>query len=735
MIHSSQIIPQTKSLIKWIVLLAVTSTGILFSGEWPEFLTAYQGPSPVLDGKITEGEYEGATTFDHSKKWASQFAQPRNKSDLSLQGWVAHDGEYLYFAFDVTDDRVSPANANKQSKTNEGHAADGIELMINASNEWSQRDGEAAKGNATNWQLSCELLPDGKTRIGVSDFLHAGKALPEWVRNRRHSNMKKLLREWTQKGFMDAVARKKNSSRENGYVIEWKIKFDPCLKLEENKRVNRYYQVKEDRYWQPDNDRITVGLNVAIRDVDPVSDTAPAKVERLKWWAGEPDKAFWPKQWGSLQLNPGKTPIKFFVSPNGDDTNSGSKPYPFRTIRRAQEAVRLKNRDMDRDIIVYLRGGDYPITQPILFTHKDSANNGHRIFYKSYPSETANITGGARINGWKKADHTHLKNLWVASIPEVEATRQFYVNGKKAVLARGLYTEPGLWETDRPHMKFHNIIERGRFHQQDDNLVPVYSGYKATGPFMQMINWKNPEDLIFIYEVGWTHVILPVKSVRNAPDEDALIIDMQMPGFRDAQVKNGVQIQDPTYVENAFELLDEPGEWYHNRKTGKLYYYPRKNEDMRSADSILPVAEQLLRVEGTLDDPVKNISFEGLNFEYTTFLRPDTLGHAEIQANFIKNPEIDTPHMSEMKTPGSIILHAAHHINFEKCAFRKFGAGGIDFERGSQHNLLKASLLEDIAATAIQVGGVQVKDAHPEDPRAIVKNNTISNNYIRRSVT
>ena len=48
---------------------------------------------------------------------------------------------------------------------------------------------------------------------------------------------------------------------------------------------------------------------------------------------------------------------------------------------------------------------------------------------------------------------------------------------------------------------------------------------------------------------------------------------MLQPHFTIARTKQGVQVKLPDYVENAFELLDEPGEWYLDRKSGILYFW------------------------------------------------------------------------------------------------------------------------------------------------------------------
>ena len=83
-----------------LALVACTLT----AGEFPRTLDAYAGTTPEVDGVISPGEYSDATEFSGVSGWMAQFTPTKDPKDLSLTGYVKHDGKYLYFAFDVTDD-------------------------------------------------------------------------------------------------------------------------------------------------------------------------------------------------------------------------------------------------------------------------------------------------------------------------------------------------------------------------------------------------------------------------------------------------------------------------------------------------------------------------------------------------------------------------------------------------------------------------------------------------------
>lgn len=79
----------------------------------------------------------------------------------------------------------------------------------------------------------------------------------------------------------------------------------------------------------------------------------------------------------------------------------------------------------------------------------------------------------------------------------------------------------------------------------------------------------------------------------------------------------------PYYLENARELLDEPGEWYLDRQTGVLAYWPRPGEDMHRAEAVAPVVQKtVLSVAGTSAQPVQNLHFRGIRVEHVDWPLP-----------------------------------------------------------------------------------------------------------------
>ncbi|MGH9627241.1 MAG: sodium:solute symporter family transporter, partial [Bryobacteraceae bacterium] len=234
------------------ILLPLAS---LRAGEFPRALSAYPGTTPAIDGQISSGEWEDATRFTGVGDWIPQFSPTRDPKDLSLQGYVKHDGKRLYFAFEITDDvlygidtpRWLPDNnAKAHELTRDGWPwfGDEMELLINATNEW--KGNASAAGNGFSWQMVCNLTKSRKGGVGNGGLLEGEprKDLKAWETYRR----------WIDTGAQECAAKVRPGGK--GYIMEWAVSFDPCLEIAPGEF---YSTAKGDR---------AMGLNIALGDLD-----------------------------------------------------------------------------------------------------------------------------------------------------------------------------------------------------------------------------------------------------------------------------------------------------------------------------------------------------------------------------------------------------------------------------------------------------------------------------------
>jgi SSS family solute:Na+ symporter len=269
------------------VLLSLWTWG----GEFPRAMEARPGATPSIDGHLERGEWDDATAFEGTSGWTAQFSPVLSSEDLSLKGWVKHDGRRLYFAFRVTDDVLygidtprwlPPNNAKAHELTREGWPwfGDEMEILMHAGAKW--KGNESAAGDGGSWQMVCNLTKSRLGGVGRGGLLEGEPRRSEAAWNR--------YRRWIESGAMDAAARPLKSGR--GYVIEWAVSFNPCLEI----APGRFYSTEL-------GDR-AFGLNIAVGDLDEPEKGRGnfGNFHHEDWWAGRKDVRTELREFGTLWI-------------------------------------------------------------------------------------------------------------------------------------------------------------------------------------------------------------------------------------------------------------------------------------------------------------------------------------------------------------------------------------------------------------------------------------------------
>ena len=90
---------------------------------------------------------------------------------------------------------------------------------------------------------------------------------------------------------------------------------------------------------------------------------------------------------------------ELYVSPDGKDSNDGSKKAPFATLFAANEAVKKLRSEMQGDIIIHVDSGYYPISEPLVIGIDGAGANGYRVIYRGDSDDKPIIGGGVQITG------------------------------------------------------------------------------------------------------------------------------------------------------------------------------------------------------------------------------------------------------------------------------------------------------------------------------------------------
>lgn len=362
------------------------------------------------------------------------------------------------------------------------------------------------------------------------------------------------------------------------------------------------------------------------------------------------------------------------ASPSGSGTacTTGSPC----SLAEATEQLGDMTASMTGDLILELGGGTYQRTGPWELGPEHGGKNGHEVVIRAKSGATPRFSGGTTIAGWTEHDVLPSgKKIWKATVPSTLDTRQLYVGGRRAERASASA----------------DVLS---ISSQSD------TGYAIGNP--NVATWGSPGEIEFVYANApfpWTHSRCGVASVTTT----AVVMDQ--PCYDSART-GPPGVEKPSSVENAYELLAEPGQWYLDKAADKIYYIPRSNETMSTASVVAPVAESLLDVVGTTSNPVENLTVSGLTFEYSTWLRPSTAeGFVDVQANYVFTGERDDEDLvQEGMAPASVVFEHAEDVTFAHNTLRRMGSAGVSFGGGGSGNAIEDNLIEDVSGNGINIG-------------------------------
>jgi hypothetical protein len=436
---------------------------------------------------------------------------------------------------------------------------------------------------------------------------------------------------------------------------------------------------------------------------------------------------------------------EIWVSPKGSDKNTGTQQQPLATVamalRKARELRRLKDVSIKGGIRIMVEKGLYQLSEPLFIRPEDSGTaDSPTIIEGAYKGETI-LSGGIHINGWKKLEGNIpglplnvAGKVWVANAPligdEVVNFRQLWVDNTKATPAR---------EADAPLMS--RILSWD--HQTQTCWIPKPAAFDT-------LHIKGMEMLIHQW---WAIAILRVKSAKVAGDSVRLSFYQPESRIQSEHPWPAPWISKKTgnsafFLSRSVQFLNQPGEWYLDIEHRKIYYIPRPGEDLSTATTTVPVLENIVKIEGTIDHPVSYFSFKNIGFQHSSWLRPSKAGlvpHQDgmymLDAYKLKIP--GTPDKKGLENqawvgrPAAAVEVAyAAHTTFEGCRFEHLASTGLDYQRGTHEDEIKGNLFKDIGGTAILAGvySDEAQEVHlpynPTDKREICTNDRIENNLV-----
>ncbi|NPV47535.1 MAG: hypothetical protein HPY69_11285 [Armatimonadetes bacterium] len=292
-------------------------------------------------------------------------------------------------------------------------------------------------------------------------------------------------------------------------------------------------------------------------------------------------------------------PVTFYVAPDGSDAAAGTEREPFATLERARDAVRaLKQAGPlpDGGVEVLLRPGLYQMPRTLVLEAQDGGTPATPVVYRGEGPEKPVVVGGRTLGGWQPDRGQVLKTDLRAQGLQGIYFRQLLCNGRRMPLAR--YPN---YDADHP--------VTGGWAYVDGEPVPMYADVpgetRNTLRYREADSrpWARPEEgEVFVFpRYNWWNNIIGIAGI----DREGRVITLR------SDASYPIRPGDRYFVQNLAEELDAPGEWYLDRDTWTLHFWPPEDVDPATMAVYVPVMPTIVELrEGTAEVSFRSIVFE-----------------------------------------------------------------------------------------------------------------------------
>ncbi|WP_405562440.1 chitobiase/beta-hexosaminidase C-terminal domain-containing protein [Polaribacter sp. Asnod6-C07] len=349
-----------------------------------------------------------------------------------------------------------------------------------------------------------------------------------------------------------------------------------------------------------------------------------------------------------------------YVSPKGNDANSGTKNSPYLSFEKAlQEVKKYAGKEL---VTVWFSAGEYYINETLTLGNEYSGATKKPVVFSAIPGEKVVIKGSRQLTSlkWKK----HKGGIYKTQVPSGLSMDQLFVDDVRQVRARF------------PNYDYENPLRDGKgYLQVTGGTDKRYDKWFSYDPkTFSDKKWEHPETGIVhgFQSHNWGNMQYRLKSINREQNK----IFLNEGGWQ-LQRTHGIGGKKSHasyyFVENIFEELDVPGEWFLDTKTSTLYYYPMQDVKLSDVKIEVPVIADIIQLKGTKESPVKNIQFKGFNFTQTNF-------------TFMEAYEPVARGDWAIHRGGTIFMEGTENLLIEDCNFEYVGGNGVFMSAYNRNN-------------------------------------------------
>ena len=369
---------------------------------------------------------------------------------------------------------------------------------------------------------------------------------------------------------------------------------------------------------------------------------------------------------------------------------------------------------------IVLEEGNYFLSEPLELSEDDSA-------LTLEGRGEAHLFGGRRVINWRVED-----GFWKANVPETQSGawdfRMLMVNGRYAERAR--YPETGyLLHRSEFDVSWRSTYEGGFERQPTDEELRTLHYFEKDIP--EGFEPKNAEITVFHM---WDESLVGVKSINRSKQE---IIFSNLPGWPPGAFAKEHSFDKRYIIWNTKEGLTKPGQWYLDRSSGEIVYYPMENESIEEIHAIAPVHFNVFRISGSTT-PAENITLRNLHISSTNApLMSGAFGAKLFDGaiSMINTRDCKLVDLHIENVGGHCIKADGNNLRIENCHLSHAGAGAIRLT-GSDA-LVRNNHIHHIGRTfpsaiALYVGATDPNVPEEWEPGRSYTNCTIEHNEIHQ---
>ncbi|WP_428662743.1 DUF1565 domain-containing protein [Runella sp.] len=344
--------------------------------------------------------------------------------------------------------------------------------------------------------------------------------------------------------------------------------------------------------------------------------------------------------------------VNFYVAPYGSDQNAGTVQKPFKTLTKA---IKSANQATGKSVKIQLRTGIYYVEKTLILNASETLFTSLEI--SAFAKESVVIDGGQKLKlQWKP----YQKGIFQAVVPDNISFEQLFIGGQLQHLAR---------------------------YPNYDVNARVFHGTAADAISPERAKtWKNPTGgyvhALHSGEWGGFHYLIKGKDEKG-----------------ELKLEGGWQNNRPSpmhkqhrFVENIFEELDAPGEWYFDKSNRTLYFFPPKNSNLSTALMEVSTLKNVIELHGSAEKPMRNVQLKNLHFVHT-------------ERSFMETKEPLVRSDWTFYRGGAVLFDGTENCTITDCQFFDLGGNAIVLSNYNKQDTISGCHIHHIGASAVAFVG------------------------------